>query len=117
MLLKWATAVKKNIPANPHLVAAAQFLRDAVRHCPASRARTVMTKSTIRGAIGISFCVPGRRVRSCGGSEISTAICPLLSRACQPPITPFYKRGCQEKHFPYDWKRSRHPAPVCNEAL
>ena len=30
---------------------------------------------------------------------------------------PFYKRGCQEKHFPCDWKRSGHPAPRCYEAL
>jgi len=30
---------------------------------------------------------------------------------------PFYKRGCQEKHFPSNWKRSRHPAPCCDETL
>jgi hypothetical protein len=30
---------------------------------------------------------------------------------------PFYKRGCQEKHFGGDWKGSRHPALRCNEAL
>ena len=42
---------------------------------------------------------------------------PLIQPGGYVPITPFYKRGCQEKYFPYDWKRSRHPAPVCNEAL
>jgi hypothetical protein len=35
----------------------------------------------------------------------------------QFPVIPFYKRGCQEKHFPDDWKGSCHPARRCYEAL
>jgi hypothetical protein len=38
-------------------------------------------------------------------------------RAGQFPTIPFYKRRCQEKNFPFDWKSSRHPAPYCDEAL
>jgi hypothetical protein len=32
-------------------------------------------------------------------------------------ISPFYKKGCQEKQFRGDWRASGHPARRCNEAL